>query len=187
AAAMRSAGHEGDIVLIGAEPELPYRRPPLSKEYLRAEKDADEIRIKKAQWYDDQRIGLRLGHAVTEVDPDAAKVTLDDGSRLGYDALLLATGGRPRCPAGVATDIPGVHTLRGIADVPRIRGPLENKSPVVVVGSGLIGAELAASARSYGCPVTLLEAAALPLTGTLPQSIGTMYAELHRSHGVDLH
>lgn len=187
AAAMRSAGHEGEIVLIGAETDLPYRRPPLSKELLRGEKDADAIRIKKQQWYEDQRVDLRLGNSVTEVHAAAAEVTLDDGALLGYDKLLLATGGRSRSLPGVGPTTPGVRTLRALADVPALQADLETGTPVVVVGAGLIGSELAASARSYGCEVTLLESASLPLTGVLPEAVGRVYADLHRNQGVDLH
>lgn len=187
AASMRSAGYEGSITLVGDEPDLPYRRPTLSKEYLRRERDAEGIRIKKEQWYADKRVDLALGRAVTEVDPDAREVRLDDGSSLAYGQLLLATGGRPRLLPGADGSGSRVRTLRALADVPALQAQLDARSSVVVIGAGLIGAELAASARAYGCEVTLLETAPLPLAGLLPESIAQVYADLHRAQYVDLH
>jgi 3-phenylpropionate/trans-cinnamate dioxygenase ferredoxin reductase subunit len=183
AAAMRAAGHEGTIDVVGAEPELPYRRPPVSKEIMRGEKTADQIRIKKADWYETQGVELRTGVAATEIDADRRIVSLDDGRTLAYDQLLVATGGRARSP----WEAPGVRTLRGLADVPRLRAELVDGSPVVVIGAGLIGSEIAASARQLGCDVTLLEAAALPLPRLLPPELGRMYVDLHRDEGTSLH
>ena len=146
AAALRSAGYDGTIDLIGQEPELPYRRPPVSKEIVRGDKSADEIRIKKAEWYEQQGIGLRLGASVVGLDVDARAVRLSAGDPLLYDQLLLATGGRARSPWQAA----GVRTLRGLADVPRLKDELAAKKSVVIVGAGLIGSEIAASARGMG-------------------------------------
>lgn len=183
AAAMRSAGHDGPITMVGDEPELPYRRPPVSKEIVRGDRDADQIRIKKADWYVAQGIELRTGVRATALDVDARSVQLDDGSALSYDQLLLATGGRARSP----WDASGVRTLRALADVPQLHRELTRQTPVVIVGAGLIGAEIAASARELGCPVTLLESASLPLPRLLPPQLGQMYLELHRAHGTDVH
>lgn len=183
AAALRSAGYDGTIDLIGQEPELPYRRPPVSKEIVRGDKSADEIRIKKAEWYEQQGIGLRLGASVVGLDVDARAVRLSEGDPLLYDHLLLATGGRARSPWQAA----GVRTLRGLADVPRLKDELAAKKSVVIVGAGLIGSEIAASARGMGCDVTLLETASLPLPRLLPPELGQMYVDLHRAEGTDLH
>lgn len=183
AAAMRQAGYVGEIVLIGDESELPYRRPPVSKEIVRGDKSADEIRIKKAAWYEDQNIELRTGVTAVSIDSAEREVVLDGGERLAYDQLLLATGGRARSPWPAN----GVRTLRSLADVPQLHKELAAASPIVVVGAGLIGSEIAASARELGCPVTLLESADLPLPRLLPPELGTMYADLHRAEGTELH
>lgn len=183
AAAIRAAKYGGQIVIVGDEPELPYRRPPVSKEIVRGDKTADEIRIKKAAWYDDQGIELLTGVSVVAIDTQHQQVRLDAGDPLAYDQLLIATGGRARAPWQAA----GVRTLRSLADVPLLHKELMAKSPIVIVGAGLIGSEIAASARELGCPVTLLEYADLPLPNLLPPELGTMYLDLHRAEGTELH
>lgn len=183
AAAMRAAGHAGSIHLVGAEPELPYRRPPVSKEILRADKTADEIRIKKAEWFAEKDIVLTTGTAVLSIDTGRRTVELDGGRDLAYDNLLIATGGRAANPWPDA----GTRTLRDLADVPRLQRDLTAGTPVVIVGAGLIGSEIAASARGLGCEVTLLEAAPLPLPRLLPPELGQMYVDLHRTNGTELH
>jgi NADPH-dependent 2,4-dienoyl-CoA reductase/sulfur reductase-like enzyme len=182
-AAMRSAGYAGSIHLVGDEPELPYRRPPVSKEIVRAEKTADEIRIKKAEWFVDHDVTLVTGRSVLAVDPGDRSIELEGGTSLTFDRLLLATGGRARSP----WDAAGVRTLRALANVPRLAAELAAGTPVIVVGAGLIGSEIAASARELGCDVTLLETAALPLPRLLPPALGRMYADVHRAQGTDLH
>ena len=183
AAALRSNGYDGVVVLIGDESELPYRRPPVSKEVIRGDKFADDIRIKKAQWYDDQDIDLRTGVTVTTIDTAIRSIRLDNDEPLLWDQLLIATGGRARSPWQAT----GVRTLRSLADVPRLRAELAAGGHVIVVGAGLIGSEIAASARGLGCEVTLLETAALPLPRLLPPELGELYVDLHRSEGTDLH
>jgi 3-phenylpropionate/trans-cinnamate dioxygenase ferredoxin reductase subunit len=183
AAAMRAAGHSGPIDLVGAEPQLPYRRPPVSKEIMRGDKTPDEIRIKKAEWFAAHDITLSTGVAATSIDPERRTVALDDGRTLAYDELLVATGGRARSPWQAS----GVRTLRDLADVPQLHRELAAGSPVVVVGAGLIGSEIAASARQMGCDVTLLETAALPLPRLLPPELGEMYVALHHGEGTQLH
>ncbi len=183
AAGMRVAGWDGEIVLIGGEHELPYRRPPVSKEIIRGEKAADQIRIKAEAWYADNRITLRTGTTVSNIDSAARTVTLDGGEALGYDRLLLATGGSAR----TLGDAAGIRTLRSLADVPALQSELGAGKHLIVVGAGLIGSEIAASARELGSTVTLLESAALPLPRLLPPLLGQMYADLHKSNGTDLH
>lgn len=183
AAGARLAGYEGEIVLIGDEPELPYRRPPVSKEIVRGEKSADEIRIRKPEWYEQQRIDLRTGVRVESIDPDAHRVRLAGGEDLAYGSLLLATGGRARMLPSTAK---GVRTLRTLADVDGVAEALAPGERVVVVGAGLIGSEIAASARERGAEVTLLESAGLPLPHLLPPVLGGLYADLHRDQGTDL-
>lgn len=183
AAAMRSAGYEGSIDLIGDEPYLPYRRPPVSKEIIRGEKTADEIAIKKADWFAQKDITLRTGVRAVAIDADRRSVEFDGADPLAFDELLIATGGRASSP----WDASGVRTLRGLADVPRLRSELVAGSAVIIVGAGLIGSEIAASARELGCHVTLLEAAPLPLPRLLPPELGRMYVELHTAEGTELH
>jgi NADPH-dependent 2,4-dienoyl-CoA reductase/sulfur reductase-like enzyme len=183
---MRAAGFDGDILLVGDEQELPYRRPPVSKEIARGDKTADEIRIKPAQWYQDQQIELVCGVRVTSIDPAANVVSLSNDTRVVFSRLLLATGGTARHLAG--TDPAAeVLTVRTLADVPRLRSRLLPGEHVVIVGAGLIGSEIAASARSLGCDVTLLETASLPLPRLLPAPLGQTYVDLHKSNGTDLH
>lgn len=183
AAAMRSGGYAGAITIVGDEPELPYRRPPVSKEIVRGDRTADQIRIKKAPWYTDQRIDLLTGVRAMSLDTDARSVQLDEGTELRYDQLLIATGGRARSPWHAS----GVRTLRDLADVPRLHEELTAQVPAVIVGAGLIGSEIAASARELGCPVTLLESASLPLPRLLPPQLGAMYLDLHRTEGTEVH
>lgn len=183
ASGMRAAGFEGRIVVVGDEPELPYRRPPVSKEILRGDKTLDQIRIKQQSWYDGRRIELLTGTRVSRIDPVAREVRLGDDTPLPYDRLVLATGGRAR-RLGEPSD--KVHTLRSAADVPPLREALSAAGRLVVVGAGLIGSEIAASARTMDCEVTLLETAALPLPRLLPPVLGQMYVDLHKEHGVDL-
>lgn len=183
AAALRAAGYEGSIHLVGDEPELPYRRPPVSKEIIRGDKAADEIRIKKAEWFTEKDITLLTGRSALSIDVETRTVDLDDGQRLGFDQLLVATGGRARSPWHAKR----IRTLRSLADVPQLRDELTAGAAVLIVGAGLIGSEIAASARGMGCAVTLLETAELPLPRLLPPELGAMYVDLHRSEGTELH
>lgn len=188
AAALRRADPDRTIVLIGDEPGVPYRRPPVSKEYFRAEKDLDQIRIKKSEWYEQQAIDLRTGLRVTAVDPERHLIYTED-AELEFDQLLLATGGAARyLPAdGAPAGAPAFHTLRTVTDVPALREQLHRAGEVLIVGAGLIGSEIASSAREMGCAVTMLESESLPLTGLLPPVLGQAYADIHRAEGVDLH
>jgi NADPH-dependent 2,4-dienoyl-CoA reductase/sulfur reductase-like enzyme len=187
-AAARLGGFEGEVVLLGDEPELPYRRPPVSKEVVRGAKSADDIRIRKAEWYEQQRVDLRTGTEVTALDVERRVVTLASGEELGYGSLVLATGGRARTlddlttPAGAE----GVRTLRTLADVDGVVGALAPGAHLLVVGAGLIGSEIAASAREVGAQVTLLEAAEAPLLHLLPPGLAASVAGLHAEHGTDL-
>ncbi|MDQ3155151.1 MAG: FAD-dependent oxidoreductase [Actinomycetota bacterium] len=188
AAGMRAAGFDGEILLIGDEAELPYRRPPVSKEIIRGDKTPDQIRIKPATWYADNAVELVTGAHVTAIDPVAGKVVLADGSPIAFDQLLLATGGTARAlPSSDGATVSGVRTLRTLADVPKLQGRLTAGQHLIVVGAGLIGSEIAASARGLGCEVTMLETAPLPLPRLLPPLLGQMYVDLHKSHGTELH
>ncbi len=164
-------------------PSCPTGRPPVSKEIIRGEKSTDEIRIKKAEWFADKQITLRTGTSVASIDTSDELVRLADGEQLAYDELLLATGGRARSPWSAL----GIRTLRSVADAPRLQADLEAGRHLIVVGAGLIGSEIAASARGMGCEVTLLETATTPLPRLLPPELAQMYVDLHKAEGTNLH
>jgi 3-phenylpropionate/trans-cinnamate dioxygenase ferredoxin reductase subunit len=183
---LRGEGFAGRVVLIGDEPAEPYRRPPLSKDVLRGTTPEHKIRLRPSEFWGQQDIELRTGTSVTDLDPGTRTISLSDGAELGYDKLLLATGGRPRS-LPQAAGLRRAHTLRAVADVPALRSALGPDRRLLVIGAGLIGAEVAASARGMGVAVTMLEAAPSPLGRLLPPRIAEVYAALHREHGVELH
>lgn len=182
--AARREGFDGPIVLIGAEDHLPYDRPALSKAFLDAGEDPAIPHYKTREELLALNIELRLGSPATGLDLKAREVLLDDGSRVPYGKLLIATGARARGLPGMQLD--GVHTLRTIEDAVNIRQALDAGCRTVVVGGGFIGAEVASAARKRGLPVTILEAAALPLVRALGEEMGATCAALHSLHGTDL-
>ena len=184
---LRAEGFDGRVVLLGDEPQRPYERPPLSKEYLRGEKDFDAAAVHSAGFYDEQQIELRASTVVTGVDPGASEVTLSSGERIGYDRLLVATGAAPRRLSVPGADLDGVHYLRSVTDADTLRQALTSSAQVVVIGAGWIGAEVAASARQLGATVAMVELAAVPLERVLGPEVGAIYRDLHAEHGVDLH
>jgi len=186
AEALREAGFDSPITLIGAEDELPYERPPLSKGYLQGKAERESIYVHDRDWYAGADVDLRLGARVTGVDPAAHEVTLADGSRIGYAKLLLTTGSSPRRLPVPGADLDGVLYLRTVADFDRLKAFLGHASRIAVIGAGWIGLEVAASARGAGVEVTVLEAAELPLLRVLGRDVGEVFAKLHRDHGVDL-
>lgn len=186
AQALRKEGFDGRVVLIGEEPDRPYERPPLSKEYLRGQFPKEKLFIADGSFYDENEIDLRLGVRATRIDAKERVVELDSGERVAFDKLLIATGGRPRRLNVRGADLDGVYELRTIADSEAIASELREGRRVVVIGAGFIGAEVAASARTNGLDVTVLEVAALPLERVVGAEIGEIYAQLHRDHGVDL-
>ena len=184
---LRSEGFDGRVVLIGDEARRPYERPPLSKEYLRGEKDFDAAAVHPADFYDEQDIELRSSSLVTAIDPAAASVTLSSGEQIAYDRLLLATGATPRRLPVPGAELPGVAYLRSADDADTLRQAIGLTAQVVVIGAGWIGAEVAASARQLGAAVAMVELAAVPLERVLGAEVGAIYRDLHASHGVDLH
>ncbi|MDF8263247.1 NAD(P)/FAD-dependent oxidoreductase [Luteipulveratus flavus] len=184
--ALREQGFDGSLVLLAAEDRLPYERPPLSKEYLQTGEGLDDTTVHPREWYDEQRIDLRLGQRATGFDPAARTVTTSAGEHLAYDVLLLATGAQPRTLDLPGADLDGVLTLRTVADSDRLRAAFTEDARVVVVGGGWIGLETAAAARTAGASVTVLESLELPLLRVLGPRMATMFAQLHREHGVDL-
>jgi NADPH-dependent 2,4-dienoyl-CoA reductase/sulfur reductase-like enzyme len=183
AEALREQGYTGSITLVGAEDELPYERPPLSKGYLMGKDEFEKAVVHPEEWYAEHDVDLRRGVRVTAIDRAAHEVELDDGSRLPYGALVLATGSEPRALA-----VPGAEplTLRTHADSDRIKATFGAGKRLAVVGGGWIGLEVAAAAREAGTDVTLVEAAEQPLLGVLGPEMGQVFADLHREHGVDL-
>jgi 3-phenylpropionate/trans-cinnamate dioxygenase ferredoxin reductase component len=183
---LREEGYEGSLTLIGDEAERPYERPPLSKDHLRGEVGLDRVHVHDAGFYEDHAIELRTDSAVTAIDTAGRTVTLADGEQLPWDRLLLATGAEPRRLALPGADLDGVLYLRTLADCERLRAVLGAGGRLVVVGAGWIGSEAAASARQLGVEVTLLERLAVPLENVLGPTVGGLYADLHREHGVEL-
>ncbi|MGB2696120.1 MAG: FAD-dependent oxidoreductase [Dehalococcoidia bacterium] len=186
AQALRSEGFAGRIVLIGEEPDPPYERPPLSKEYLRGQMPKEKLFIAERVFYDANNIELRLDVRATRIDVQERAVELASGERVSFDKLLIATGGRPRRIDVPGADLDGVYYLRDIADCEAIAAELREGRRVVVVGAGFIGAEVAASARVQGLEVTALEIASVPLERAVGADVGQIYAQMHRDHGVDL-
>lgn len=182
----RSEGFDGRLTLVGAEPHLPYDRPPLSKKVLAGEWDADRIALRKPGGYDELGLEFRLGTAATGLDVAQRRVDLSDGSSVPYDALVIATGaGCRRLPN--QPDLPGIHELRTLDDALALRADLDaTPQHVVVIGAGFIGAEVAATARSRGLEVTMVEALPVPMARGLGPVLGDACAEIHRDHGVRL-
>src|SRR5215472_4009528 len=159
---LRTQGFDGRVMLVGAEPERPYERPPLTKDYLRGESERAKAHVHPDGFYAQQEIELVTGVTVTAIDPAASRVTLHDGRTLGYDRLLLATGAEPRRLRVPGADLDGVHYLRTLADCDLLRARLGAGGRVVVVGAGWTGSEFAASARQRGLEVTVIDPQPLP-------------------------
>jgi 3-phenylpropionate/trans-cinnamate dioxygenase ferredoxin reductase subunit len=186
AAELRTCGFDGRIVLIGAEPERPYERPPLTKDYLRGESPRDKTFVYPEDFYAEQEIEVITGAAVTAVEPGWSQVTLGDGRTFGYSRLLLATGAEPRRLGVPGADLDGIYYLRTLADCDLLRERLAAGGHVVVVGAGWIGSEFAASARQRGCAVTVVDPLPLPNERIFGSEIGSFYRDVHRQHGVTL-
>ena len=183
---LREEGFDGRITLLGQEPNAPYERPPLSKDYLQGKADRDSIFVHTEPWYAEHGVDLSLGAAVTSLDPAARTVTTNAGAQLHYDKLLLATGSKPRRLEVPGADLDGVYYLRNVEDSERIKIDFTRAKRVVIIGAGWIGLETAAAARAAGLDVTLLVSGDLPLQRVLGPEVAPIFAELHRSHGVDL-
>jgi 3-phenylpropionate/trans-cinnamate dioxygenase ferredoxin reductase subunit len=184
AEALREHGFDGRVVLVGAEEDRPYERPPLSKEYLRGEAGRERIYVHGESFYAENAIELRLGRLAIGLDTARHELELDDGDRVRYDRLLLATGAEPRRLALPGADLAGVYYLRSVADADRLRARLARAGRVVVVGAGWIGAEVAASARQRGLEVTIVAPDDVPLERVLGPEVGGIYRDLHTGHGV---
>jgi 3-phenylpropionate/trans-cinnamate dioxygenase ferredoxin reductase component len=185
AEALREEGFDGRVVLIGAESVRPYERPPLSKEYLRGEAGRESVWVHDDEgFYSRMQIDVHLGTEVTAVDAAGRVVELAGGERVGFDALLLATGAEPRRLGIPGADLDEVYYLRTVEDSDRLRERIERGGRLVVIGAGWIGAEVGASARQKGCEVTLVELSSVPLEGVLGPELGAFYRDVHADHGV---
>jgi 3-phenylpropionate/trans-cinnamate dioxygenase ferredoxin reductase subunit len=187
AQALREEGFTGRLVLVGAETERPYERPPLTKEYLLGKEALEKTYVHEEDWYAGNNVELLLGVAAVGVDRSAHEVRLADGRLLTYDKLLLTTGASPRRLSVPGGELSGVHYIRTMADSTTLREAIRpGDKAVVVVGAGWIGLEVAAAARVYGNEVTIVEPEATPLHRHLGPELGGTFADLHRAHGVEL-
>jgi len=183
---LRAEGFDGRLVLVGAEDERPYERPPLSKDYLRGEVDREKVYVHPEGFYAEHDIELRLGRTAVSLNTAGAELALDDGERLRYDRLLLATGAEPRALSIPGAQLDGVVYLRSVADCDALRRRLDRGGAVVVIGAGWIGSEVAASARQRGLEVTVIEPMTVPLERVLGREVGAVYRDIHRDHGVQM-
>jgi 3-phenylpropionate/trans-cinnamate dioxygenase ferredoxin reductase component len=181
---LRRKGFTGQIVLIGDEPWLPYQRPPLSKKYLAGALERERLLLRPAHFYESHSVETLLGRRVEEISRREQRLRLDDGSALAYDALLIATGSLPRPLAAPGADLDGVHFLRTIADVERIRAEWAPGKRLVIVGGGYIGLEVAATARELGLQVTVLEMADRVMNRVVCPQVSAFYESEHAGHGV---
>jgi 3-phenylpropionate/trans-cinnamate dioxygenase ferredoxin reductase subunit len=183
---LRERGFDGRVVLVGAEPERPYERPPLSKDYLRGESEREKIHVHSASFYDENQIELITGEMVGSIDPAARRIALESGREISYDKLLLTTGAEPRRLDVPGAELDGIHYLRTAADCDALRERLDRGGHVAVVGAGWIGSEFAASARQRGLGVTLIDPLSLPNERIFGPEIGGFYRDVHSRHGVSL-
>jgi 3-phenylpropionate/trans-cinnamate dioxygenase ferredoxin reductase subunit len=180
---LREQGFTGPLVIVGAEPERPYERPPLSKGYLTGQQERESVFVHPADWYAEHDIALLTGVRVAAIDSDAHTVATADGP-LRYSKLLLATGSTPRTLPVPGADLAGVHCLRTLADADQLAPFLVKDAPVVIIGGGWIGLEIAAAARAAQAAVTVIETAAMPLQRVLGRDVAQVFVDLHQANGV---
>jgi 3-phenylpropionate/trans-cinnamate dioxygenase ferredoxin reductase component len=185
AAELREQGFEGRVVLIGAEPEVPYERPPLSKGYLQGSSSKAEAQPFPAEFYGEREIELLLETTVTALDTGAGAITLGDGSTIPFDRLLLATGSRARPLTTPGAQLGGVHYLRTFADADALKSAVKPGASAVIVGAGWIGMEVAASLRQAGVEITVIEPGRVPYERILGREVGEFYHDVHVGHGVN--
>ena len=183
---LREGGYGEAVRLVGAEPERPYERPPLSKSYLQGKAPATALFVHDENWYADHDVGTRFGTTAVSIDRRARRVLLSSGESLQYQHLVLTTGARPRTLAIPGADLAGVHYLRRVEDSDALRSAFTDGARVAIVGAGWIGLEVAAAARLAGLDVTVLEYGAQPLQRVLGDQLGAYFAALHRARGVDV-
>ena len=186
AIALRGEGFDGTLAILSQENEMPYERPPLSKEYLAREKDFERLYIRPQSYWKEKSVDLLLGRTVVSVSPDERKVTCCDGRVVGYRKLVWATGGEPRSLSVPGGNLHGVHAVRDREDVDAIMARLDNVKDVVVIGGGYIGLEAAAVLTKLGKKVVLLETLGRVLARVAGEDLSRFYEEDHRAHGVDV-
>lgn len=184
---LRKRGHSGPLTVVGDEELLPYQRPPLSKKYLSGAMEKDRLLFRHADHYAQHGIDLHLGFAVSNLDAVARRVEVTDGSHFEYEKLLLATGSRPRLLPAPGAELAGVHYLRTVADVERLRTEMQPGRRVVIVGGGYIGLEVAATCREAGLEVTVIEAADRVMARVISPALSRFYESEHARHGVQIH
>lgn len=184
---LRAEGFTGRVVLIGAESERPYERPPLSKGYLQGTDPRDKIYVHDPDWYAEHNVELWLGRTVTGLDPAGHSIVVDGTERLGYDKLLLATGSRARRLATPGSEFEGVLSLRTAEEADALLAALRTGGEVLIVGAGWIGLEVAAAARHYGCGVTVIARDRAPLRRVLGDEVAQIFRDLHEANGVRFH
>ncbi|WP_317931912.1 NAD(P)/FAD-dependent oxidoreductase [Halioxenophilus sp. WMMB6] len=185
-ASLRQEGWEGKIIVIGDEQQLPYNHPPLSKAYLSGDQSADELLIRKPNFYEQKEIEFRLGLRVEKIDRAAKTVALNNGETLSYDKLALCTGSRVRTVSLPGIELAGIHYLRDLKDVDGIRGEVVAGKSAVIVGGGYIGLETAASLKKLGMSVTVLEMAPRVLARVTAPELSEFYTRVHTEEGVDI-
>jgi 3-phenylpropionate/trans-cinnamate dioxygenase ferredoxin reductase subunit len=183
---LRQGGWEGRILVVGEEPQLPYHRPPLSKEFLAGSKTLADIRIRPEDVYRNAGIEFMLGRRVTAIDRGRKRVCLDDGDEVAFDALALTVGSRARRVDLPGIDLPGVHYLRTVADVDAIRPHVRAGGNAVIVGGGYIGLETAAVLRKLGMNVTVVELMERVMQRVTAPEVSAFYTRVHREEGVDI-
>jgi 3-phenylpropionate/trans-cinnamate dioxygenase ferredoxin reductase component len=184
---LRERGFDGRVILIGAESERPYERPPLSKDYLQGKSERQKAYVHDEDFYGQNEIDLRLGTVAEAIDPQSSTLTLAGGEQLAYDGLLLTTGAEPRKISVPGADLDGIHYLRTFADSDALRERLAAGSGrVAVVGAGWIGSEFAASARGAGLDVAVIDPLAVPNERIFGAEIGGFYRDVHIRHGVEM-
>lgn len=185
AEALRRAGFEEDIALVGAEPELPYDRPPLSKQFMTGVWEAEKLALRDVAALSMLTLDLHLGTTATGLDTEEKLATLSDGNVAAFETLVVATGVRPRELRGTGS-VTGVHVLRTLADATALKKAIGPGRRFVVVGAGFLGAEVADAAKRQGAEVTLLESDAQPMARAVGEQAGQFLAQLHRERGIDL-
>ena len=184
---LRRKGHRGQITMVGEEPHLPYQRPPLSKKYLAGSLERDRLTIRHGAYFEEHGVTTLRGQRALGIDRSAHSVLLDDGCKLGYDALVLATGSRSRELTVPGALLGGVHCLRNIADADQLRALAQPTARLVVIGGGYIGLEAAATCRELGVEVTVLEMADRVMNRVVCEPVSRFYAATHAGHGVNIH
>jgi 3-phenylpropionate/trans-cinnamate dioxygenase ferredoxin reductase subunit len=183
---LRREGYQGRLVLVSDEAQLPYQRPPLSKKYLSGEMATERLLFKHQTFYDEHGVELKLGVRATQLNPSGRTVVLSTGEVLAYDRLLLGLGAKSRQLTCPGAELPGVHYLRTVADVPDIQRQLKPGNRAVIIGGGYIGLETAATARKMGCLVTVLEMADRVMNRVVASNVSTYFEHEHRSQGVHI-